>query len=334
MEWIKKWKAAYPRLTDIHLTEGEAVAVRENGNLIKTEETAGKDLFEAFFRDLPDTKKEEYGKSGACDIAFGGADGRFRLHLYRCGNKDCAALRLLPPLSGMKADPDEAWLEEVAGLTRGLVIISGPSGSGKSTTLARLLQKIGGKRSCHIVTLEDPVEYILSSKRSLIHQREIGADAADFAQGVRDSLREDPDVIAVGEMRDGETMAAALTAAETGHLVLGTLHNGRATEAISRMIHGFPADRQSEVRSVLASVLRCVSTQRLWRRGTKTILLREILTNSPAISRLIRDGKEEQVVSYMETGAKHMRTLKQAAYHVKGVAAEERKELLKLVEEM
>ena len=185
--------------------------------------------------------------------------------------------------------------------------------------MARVLEGIGKEKARHIVTLEDPVEYVLSAGKSLVRQREIGRDAVSFAEGVRESLREDPDVIAVGEMRDRETIAAALTAAETGHLVLGTLHNGRALEAVGRMVHVFPAEEQSEVRLIISSVLRCVSAQRLWRMGTKTVLLREILTNTPAVANLIREGKEAQVLSYMETGVNDMRTLRQAAYKVKGV---------------
>ena len=230
-------------------------------------------------------------------------------------------------------DPDEKWLEKIAKLSSGLVLFSGPTGSGKSTTMARVLEQIGKEKARHIVTFEDPVEYVLSVGKSLVRQREIGRDAVSFAEGVRESLREDPDVIAVGEMRDRETIAAALTAAETGHLVLGTLHNGRALEAVGRMVHVFPAEEQNEVRLIISSVLRCVSAQRLWRMGTKTVLLREILTNTPAVANLIREGKEAQVLSYMETGVNDMRTLRQAVYKVKGVTEKEREELLHLAGE-
>lgn len=199
--------------------------------------------------------------------------------------------------------------------------------------MARALEGIGKEKARHIVTLEDPVEYVLSVGKSLVRQREIGRDAVSFAEGVRESLREDPDVIAVGEMRDRETIAAALTASETGHLVLGTLHNGRALEAVGRMVHVFPAEEQNEVRLIISSVLRCVSVQRLWRMGTKTVLLREILTNTPAVANLIREGKEAQVLSYMETGVNDMRTLRQAVYKVKGVTEKEREELLHLAGE-
>lgn len=334
MEPIEKWLALCPAATDIHLTEGEEISVREYGELKILEEKAEQSVFKYIFHTLilPNERKA-YEEKGAWDASFSVGENRFRLHLYRSGGKNCAALRVLPALSGVDKDPDEAWFEEIAKLSSGLVLFSGPAGSGKSTAMARALERIGAEKARHIVTLEDPVEYILTGGFSLIHQREVGRDTASFAEGVRESLREDPDVIAVGELRDRETIAAALTAAETGHLVLGTLHNACAIEAVGRMIHVFPAEEQSEVRLMIASVLCFVSAQRLWRRGKKTVLLREILTNTPAVASLIREGKEAQIRSYMETGIKQMRTLRQAAYRVKGVTEEERKELLHLAGE-
>lgn len=145
---------------------------------------------------------------------------RFRLHIYKSGGKPAAAIRVLPELSALPADPDKAFLDKLSALEHGLVLITGPSGSGKSTTLAHILLTAVAKRPCHIVTLEDPVEYVISSDKALVHQREIGEDTPSFAEGVIESLREDPDIIAVGEMRDAATIEAALTAAETGHLSL------------------------------------------------------------------------------------------------------------------
>lgn len=263
---------------------------------------------------------------------FSIGENRFRLHLYRAGGKDCAALRVLPVLDRVEKILMKNGLRRLQNYPPALSFFR-PHRKWESTTMARVLEGIGKEKARHIVTLEDPVEYVLSSGKSLVRQREIGRDAVSFAEGVRESLREDPDVIAVGEMRDRETIAAALTAAETGHLVLGTLHNGRALEAVGRMVHVFPAEEQSEVRLIISSVLRCVSAQRLWRMGTKTVLLREILTNTPAVANLIREGKEAQVLSYMETGVNDMRTLRQAVYKVKGVTEKERKELLYLAGE-
>lgn len=223
-------------------------------------------------------------------------------------------------------------MEKTASLDHGLVLVTGPSGSGKSTTLARLLTLINTRRACHLITLEDPVEYVIPSDKALVHQREVGTDVIDFASGVRDALREDPDVIALGEMWDSETMAAALTAAETGHLVIGTLHTTRAADSIGRIIHAFPADRQEEIRSLLAANLRSAVSQRLYRSGRDTWLIREILTNIPATAHLIREGKETQIPSYMEMGLHQMRTMKQAAYGLKGISEREREKMMKALE--
>lgn len=252
--------------------------------------------------------------------------------MYHSFGRKAAALRILPSLTALAPDPDREWLQKTAALEHGLVLVTGPSGSGKSTTLARILSLISSSRPCHMVTLEDPVEYVIPSDKALVHQREVGIDVMDFASGVRDALREDPDVIALGEMRDSETISAALTAAETGHLVLGTLHTTRAADSIGRIIHAFPADRQDEIRSLLAANLRSAISQRLYRTGKETWLLREILTNIPATAHLIREGKEAQIPSYMEMGLHQMRTMKQAAYGLKGLSEREREKMMKLLE--
>lgn len=318
-------------MTDIHLTEGEPVMVRQNGNLRKLRDIADISLFnELFEKYLTPSKKEEYTKKGSCDGAFSVGNMRLRLHIYQSFRKMAAALRLLPDLSLLPPDTDKDWLEKTAALDHGLVLICGPSGSGKSTTLARLISLINARRACHIVTLEDPVEYCISSAKALVHQREVGRDVPSFAEGIRDSLREDPDVIAVGEMRDSATISAALTAAETGHLVLGTLHTTRAADSVGRIIHAYPGEREREARALLSANLKTVCAQRLYRTPKETILLREILSNIPAISHLIREGKEEQIPSYMEMGLHQMRTLKQAVYGLRNIS--ERERLLKTLE--
>lgn len=328
MKTLRKILDTFPKATDIHFTENGPVMIRENGQLAVAENIDGSLLEKEIGSGLGEEKRNAYTKEKVCDMSIEENGIRIRVHLYRAGGRSCGALRILPSLDKVDKDPDEDWIEETARLETGLVIVSGPSGSGKSTTLARMLEKIGKERACHIVTLEDPVEYRLSPFRSLIHQREVGEDVADFAEGIKESLREDPDVIAIGEMRDKATVQAALSAAETGHLVLATLHNGEVKEALGRMIHTFPGEEQKEIRNILANVLRSVSAQRLWRGKQKTILLREILWNTPAVSNLIRKGREEQIVSYMETGAKRMRTLRQAAYQLQNVTPQERKEIL------
>ena len=327
---IEKLVASYPAMTDIHLTEESPIMIRLYGNLKKLKEIANPTLFDDLLDQyVPEARKVIWQETGACDSAFSVGTLRCRLHLYRSNGKRAAAIRILPELSAWGTDPDAAWLEKIAALEHGLVLITGASGSGKSTAMARLLQLLSQKRACHVITLEDPVEYLISSEKALVHQREIGRDVIDFPHGIRDALREDPDVIALGEMRDAETMDAALTAAETGHLVLGTLHTTRAKEAVGRIIHGFPAAREREIRSLLAANLVAVASQRLYRTGKETYLLREILTNVPAVAHLIREGKEEQIPSYMEMGLQHMRTMKQAAYGLKGISEKEREKLLK-----
>lgn len=327
---IEKLAGSYPAMTDIHLTEGSPIVIRLYGNLKGLKEVASGELFDQLLSQyVTEEKKEIFQQIGACDSSFSVGTIRCRLHMYHSGGVRAAAIRLLPELSSCDSDPDQSWMEKIAALEHGLVLITGASGSGKSTAMARLLSLISQKRPCHIVTLEDPVEYILPSEKALVHQREIGRDVVDFPHGIREALREDPDVIALGEMRDPETMAAALTAAETGHLVLGTLHTTRAKDAVGRIIHGFPAAREREIRSLLAANLSAVAAQRLYRAGKKTYLLREILTNLPAIAHLIREGKEEQIPSYMEMGLQHMRTMKQAAYGLKDISEKEREKLLK-----
>lgn len=330
---IEKLLAANPAMTDIHLTEGLPLMIRVYGALKKMKEIAEPQLFSELISSyVPPDRQAAYQRTGSADSAFSLGNVRCRLHLYRSGGLASAAIRILPELSLLGADPDRTWLEKVSQLSHGLVLITGSSGSGKSTTMARILSLISQKRASHVVTLEDPVEYVIPMEKSLIHQREIGRDVADFPQGIRDALREDPDVIALGEMRDSETISAALTAAETGHLVLGTLHTTRAKDVPARIIHAFPGDRQEEIRGLLAANLVTVSSQMLYRSGKETWLLREILTNVAAVAHLIREGKEEQIPSYMEMGLSQMRTMKQAMYAMKGISERERERLLKSLE--
>lgn len=235
------------------------------------------------------------------------------MHLYRAGGRLCGALRVLRDLAALPEDGDEAWVKRTAALRSGLVLVTGATGSGKTTTLARIVLRAAETRAAHIITVEDPVEYLFPEGRSLIRQREVGSDVPDFASGVRDALREDPDIIVIGEMRDRETIAAALTAAETGRLVLATMHNRTAADAIGRIVHAFPAGKENEVRPLIASVLQSVAAQALCRLEDRTLLLRELLINIPAVSHLIREGKDSQLAAYMEMGTRGMRTMRQNA---------------------
>ena len=225
---IEKLLAANPAMTDIHLTEGLPLMIRVYGALKKMKEIAEPQLFaELISSYVHEDRQAAYQRTGSADSAFSLGNVRCRLHLYRSGGLASAAIRILPELSLLGADPDRTWLEKVSQLSHGLVLITGSSGSGKSTTMARILSLISQKRACHVVTLEDPVEYVIPMEKALIHQREIGRDVVDFPQGIRDALREDPDVIALGEMRDSETISAALTAAENGHSVTLLERQGR-----------------------------------------------------------------------------------------------------------
>ena len=313
MDWLASVLAAHPRATDIHITEGAVLLVREDGAL--QEAGPAGDRAAVLEAGLPPEKREQFLRTGACDSAFSLGGVRCRLHLYRACGRRAAAVRLLPSLAGLPPDGDEDWIEDTSALTNGLVLVAGPAGSGKSTALARLVLAVS-RRPCHIVTIEDPPEYLFPSGPALVHQREVGIDTATFASGVKEALREDPDVLVVGELRDSETMAAALAAAETGRLVLATLHSGSAAGIVGRIVHAFPAEKEREIRALLASVLRTAAAQRLCRLGSRTFLLREILTNLPAVAHLIREGKDEQIPSYMEMGRRHMRTMKQAASHL------------------
>lgn len=282
--------AAHPAATDVHLTEGGPAYLREEGTLRPAGDLP--DLFPALEELLPPAKRALWEHGGAGDGAFALSGVRCRLHLYRAGGRKAAAIRFLPSIASLPPDRDGPWIEDAASLSSGLVLVTGPAGSGKSTTLARLILA-AARAPRHILTIEDPPEYL-------------------FPSGVKEALREDPDILVIGELRDAETMAAALTAAETGHLVLSTLHNDSAAGAIGRLVHAFPAEKEREVRALLASVLRTVAAQKLCRIGRRTFLLREILTNIPAAAHLIREGKDEQLLSYMEMGRHHMRTMKQA----------------------
>lgn len=244
----------------------------------------------------------ELYQSKSKDSAFTFQRVRVRVHLYKAQQTMCGTLRILYNQSlAMPTGEAGQLLRHVVKLQEGLVLVTGPTGSGKSYTLASCLECINEESHKHIITLEDPIEFTFQNKRSLIHQRQLGQDMDSMAAGVRDALREDPDVIMIGELRDRETLEAALHAAETGHLVFATLHTQRAVMAINRMISVFPAEQQEEVRAQLSQVLRAVLCQRLVRIDRQFIVVRDILLNTPAVANLIRQRKEPQIVSIQET---------------------------------
>ncbi|MBR4908355.1 MAG: PilT/PilU family type 4a pilus ATPase [Acidaminococcaceae bacterium] len=293
-------------------------AVAESYSLFPDQEHTVYSLFEPI---LPEKQRVTLTNQGECDFAYEVSSGqRFRINLYHGSNGFNAAVRVIPkeiPICSGLGLPES--IRRLAGLKGGLVLITGVTGSGKSTTLAAILNEINQTRAVHILTLEDPVEYKFVSVRSLIHQREIGNDTKDFVSGLRAALREDPDVISVGELRDLETIAIAVTAAETGHLVFATLHTRNAAETVNRMVDVFPEQQQMQIRVQLAGSLQAVVSQQLLpdRQGGRTPAF-EIMIVTPALRNLIREGKTQQMESYIQTGSQYgMQTMEAAVEKLK-----------------
>ena len=303
--------------SDIHLTPGQPAAYRKIGRLERGDRPLSAQETDSLIRAmLTPRQAERIDRGEDADFCYALPDGRRqRVNVYRERGRLCAAMRLLndtiPTLEELRLP---SVLGQLALLPRGLILLTGPTGSGKSTTLAAMLDFINDKRAVHILTIEDPIEYLHENRRALVHQREVGVDVDSFAGALRSALREDPDVILVGEMRDYETISAALTAAETGHLVLSTLHTIGAANTIDRIIDVFPAEGQHQVRAQLSAVLQGVITQQLLPTldGTGRVAALEILTGSDAVRNLIRENKAHQIASLMQTSSKEgMRTLAQ-----------------------
>ena len=313
-------KAAQMNASDLHISEGGPVIVRIAGTLTKPGSVLS-DVFSLFEPVLPGKQRVALKQYGECDFAYALPSGqRFRINLYRSMEGLDAAVRIIPnsiPTCSGLGLPEA--LRKLSELKSGLVLLTGVTGSGKSTTLAAIVNEINRHRAVHILTLEDPVEYRFASDRSLIHQREIGSDTADFASGLRAALREDPDVIVVGELRDLETISIVVTAAETGHLVLSTLHTRSAAETVDRIIDVFPEQQQRQIRVQLAGCLQAVVSQQLLpdKRGGRTAAF-EIMIVTPALRNLIREGKTQQMGSYLQTGGQYgMQTMEAALEELK-----------------
>jgi twitching motility protein PilT len=306
--------------SDLHLTVGSRPVLRVHGTLRRVEEEpvmTPEMTREMFYRILSTEQQKHLELKRQLDLAYSVPGmARFRVNIYSQRESLAGAFRLIPTeLKTLEELGLPSHLHDLTKRPRGIVLVTGPTGSGKSTTLAALIDEINRTRYDHIITIEDPIEFLHRHKNCIVNQREIGADAPSFEEALRAALRQDPDVILVGEMRDLETIAIALTAAETGHLVFATLHTQSAPSTIDRVIDVFPAEQQDQVRMQLALSLEGVLTQALLKTADEQgrVPALEILIPDDAVRNLIRQGKIEQVYSFMQTGAKRgMQTMEQS----------------------
>ena len=294
--------------SDLHLATGQIPMLRLDGELQRMglPPLSQGALNEGMASVLDDDQRRQWAQGDEMDLALElPALGRFRLNLFRQLNGPAVTFRLIPGRIATVSELDLADVfQAVAQCRDGLILVGGPTGSGKSSTLATLLDQLNREQALHIITLEDPVEVIHASQRSLVNQREMGRHSRGFAQGLRSALRQDPDVIMIGEMRDLETIRLALRAAETGHLVLATVHARSATSSIDRLVEVFAAEEKPLVRAMLAESLRLVVAQVLVRRvGGGRVAAREVLVATPAVRNLIREGRLAQLSSVMQGGA-------------------------------
>jgi twitching motility protein PilT len=308
--------------SDLHITAGERPKLRIDGDIgnsqVETVMTP-KDTLQIAYSVLTENQKKRFEQEDELDFSFGIQNlARFRGNCFK--QRGCVSMVIRQIPFSIKTFQDLGLppvISKMAEKPRGLVLVTGPTGSGKSTTLAAMVDKINRERRGHIITVEDPIEFIHRHQGCIVNQREVGTDTKSFANALKYALREDPDVILIGEMRDLETIQAALTIAETGHLAFATLHTNSAAEAINRIIDVFPSHQQSQVRAQLAFVLEGIVTQTLLAKakGRGRAMAAEILVVTPAIRALIRDDKVHQIYSSMQSGKKHgMQTLNDALY--------------------
>jgi len=295
------------KASDLHLSAGEPPHVRIHGEMRKFETPIlGKEeIHDMIYDILSDQQRKTYEEHFEIDFSFSlGEYGRFRVNVFKQNRGDAAVFRTIPnAIPSFESLGLPKVLIDLCRLEKGLVLVTGPTGSGKSTTLAAMIDLINGELKGHIVTIEDPIEFVHSSRSCLVNQRELGPHTHNFANALRSALREDPDIMLIGEMRDLETISLALTAAETGHLVFGTLHTSGAPKTIDRIVDVFPGAQQNQVRSMLSESIQAIITQALFKHkdGKGRVAAFEIMTASPAVRNLIRENKIAQIPSTMQT---------------------------------
>jgi twitching motility protein PilT len=306
--------------SDLHLTAGAPPTVRVHGDLVRLDEYPLLDpetLRQVIYAILPQRHRERFEQDLELDTSYSlPGKARFRVNVYLQRDAIGAALRLIPyEIRSLEQLGMPANMADLARLPRGLVLVTGPTGSGKSTTLAAMIDIVNQEKPVHIMTVEDPIEYLHQHKTALVNQREVGADTKSFSEALKHVLRQDPDVVLVGEMRDLETISTAVTAAETGHLVFATLHTQDAPQTIDRIIDAFPPYQQQQIRVQLSTTLQGVITQQLLQTwdGKGRVCASEVMIATPAIRNLIREGKVHQIYSSMQAGGRYgMRTMDQA----------------------
>ena len=324
--------------SDLHLSAGVSPMVRIDGEVRKLGIPAlsHADVHRLVFEIMSDSQRGEFEEKLEVDFSFELPNvGRFRVNAFNQARGCAAVFRTIPveiPTLEQLGAPD--IFEKIANYEKGLVLVTGPTGSGKSTTLAAMVDYVNRNHNKHILTIEDPIEFVHTNNKCLVNQREVHRDTHSFKAALRSALREDPDVILVGELRDQETISLALTAAETGHLVFGTLHTSSAAKTIDRIIDVFPGNDKDMVRSMLSESLRSVIAQKLLKRvGGGRVACHEIMMATPAIRNLIREDKVAQMYSIIQTGAAHgMQTMEQNAKQLMAQGLVDSEEVEKKIE--